>query len=396
MDTQSKKEKAAEPIKKRFQKLAALSAGHFMNDFYVGLIPPISFVFAESLGLSMTQQGMLAFVITSFGSFAQPFVGSFVDRHGKPYLLILSVIWVAFWMSIAGLVQNYYLLLAVVALGALASALFHPLGTSTVVKLGRKSKGKILSIFMTIGGLSAAVAPAVALPLVHSYGLKSLVFLVIPGIAIAGFLYWSGIQEVKLKAEAPRKTEKVKGSLVASIRKLLVLCLISVNKNFIRRGLTAFGIQILIMKGLELKMAVVLLSLNLFMVPVGTMLGGFMNDRYGSRTSLMIFNGFVGGLMLAIIFSDGLLAAGAFILIGGVLSASNTPIVIISHDLMPNQTSTSYGWVMGFAGGIGAMGLLLIGRISDAYGLTAATQIMLVPAFLLVALSYRLLRTKEQ
>jgi FSR family fosmidomycin resistance protein-like MFS transporter len=395
MNTQSIKEKATEPIKKRFQKLASLSAGHFMNDFYVGLIPPISFVFAASLGLSMTQQGMLAFVITGFGSFAQPFVGSFVDRHGKPYLLILSVIWVAFWMSIAGFVQNYYLLLAVVALGALASALFHPLGTSTVVKLGRESKGKILSVFMTIGGFSAAVAPAVALPLVNHYGLKSLVLLMIPGIVIAGFMYWSGVQEVNLKAEVSHKIEKVKGSLARSIRKLFVLCLVSVNKNFIRRGLTAFGIQILIMKGIDLKIAALLLSLNLFMGPIGTMLGGFMNDRYGSRKSLMVINAFVGGLMLTIIFSDGLLAAGAFILIGMILAASNTPIVIISHDLMPNQTSTSYGWVMGFAGGIGAMGLLLIGSISDAYGLTVATQVMLVPAFLLVALSYRLLKTKE-
>src|SRR6056297_1267648 len=234
MDTQLSQEKVVEPVKKRLQKLASISVGHFMNDFYVGLIPPISFIFAENLGLSMTQQGMLAFVITSFGSFAQPFVGGFVDKHGKSYLLIWSVIWIALWMSIAGLVQNYYLLLAVVALGALASALFHPLGTSTVVKLGRESKGKILSVFMTIGGLSAAVAPAVALPLVHKFGLNSLAFFVIPGIVVAGLMYWSGVQEVELETETSRDIEKVKGSLFSGIKNLFVLCLISVNKNFIR------------------------------------------------------------------------------------------------------------------------------------------------------------------
>jgi hypothetical protein len=35
MDTQLKEETVTKPIKKRFQKLASLSAGHFMNDFYV-------------------------------------------------------------------------------------------------------------------------------------------------------------------------------------------------------------------------------------------------------------------------------------------------------------------------------------------------------------------------
>ena len=223
MDTNLKEEKVTETIKKRFHKLASLSAGHFMNDFYVGLIPPISFIFAESLGLSMTQQGMLAFVITSFGSFAQPFVGSFVDRHGKPYLLIWSVIWIAFWMSIAGLVQNYYLLLGVAALGALASALFHPLGTSTVVELGRESKGKILSVFMSIGGFSAAVAPAVALPLVHRYGLKSLVLLIIPGIITAGIMFWAGVGKVELKSGVSQKSKKIKGSIIVNVKRLSVL-----------------------------------------------------------------------------------------------------------------------------------------------------------------------------
>src|SRR6056297_786 len=384
--------KVLEPYKKRFEKLASISAGHFMNDFYVGLIPPISFIFAQNLGLSMTQQGMLAFVITSFGSFAQPFVGSFVDRHGKSYLLIWSVIWISFWMSFAGLVSNDYILLGVVALGALASALFHPLGTSTVVKLGRESKGKILSVFMTVGGLSAAVAPAVALPLVHGFGLKSLALLVIPGMIVAGLMYWSGVGEVELKPELSKKTQKVKVTILSGIKNLFVLCLVSVNKNFIRRGLTAFGIQILIMKGLDLKMAGLLLSLNLFMVPVGTMLGGVMNDLYGSRASLMTFNALAFIMMLGIVFGEGLLAAASFVFVGIMLSASNTPIVIISHDLMPNKTSTSYGWVMGFAGGIGAMGLLLIGRISDFYGLAAATQILLLPAFLLVAFSLKLLK----
>ncbi|MEA2022357.1 MAG: hypothetical protein U9N08_07780 [Candidatus Caldatribacteriota bacterium] len=41
-----------------FQKnlqLIAVSTGHFTNDFYMNLIPPVLFAFSGSLGLTLTQ-----------------------------------------------------------------------------------------------------------------------------------------------------------------------------------------------------------------------------------------------------------------------------------------------------------------------------------------------------
>ena len=71
--------------------------------------------------------------------------------------MILSLVWITFWMSISGIITNYYLLVIILGIGALASALFHPLGSAMAIKLGKKSRGKSLSIFMTIGGFAASV-----------------------------------------------------------------------------------------------------------------------------------------------------------------------------------------------------------------------------------------------
>jgi FSR family fosmidomycin resistance protein-like MFS transporter len=125
-----------------FTKLMAVSIGHFSNDFYMNLIPPILFLFVQELGLSLSEQAFIAFVITSSGSFAQPIIGYFVDKRGKPWLVILSLVWITFWMSISGIITNYYLLVIILGLGALASALFHPLGSAMAIKLGKKSRGK--------------------------------------------------------------------------------------------------------------------------------------------------------------------------------------------------------------------------------------------------------------
>ena len=98
--------------------------------FYMNLIPPILFLFVQALELSLAQQAFIAFVITSSGTFAQPVIGYFVDKRGKPYLIIISLVWIAFWMSISGIISNYYLLVIALGLGALASSLFHPLGSA--------------------------------------------------------------------------------------------------------------------------------------------------------------------------------------------------------------------------------------------------------------------------
>lgn len=68
-------------------------------------------------------------------------------------------------MSITGLIGNYYILVMALGLGALASALYHPLGSSVTIKLIKRAQGTSLSFFMTIGGFAASVSPLIAIHL---------------------------------------------------------------------------------------------------------------------------------------------------------------------------------------------------------------------------------------
>lgn len=137
-------EKTQEPkYTNYFTKLMAVSFGHFFNDFYMNLIPPILFLFVQALSLSLAQQAFIAFIITGGGTFVQPIIGYIIDKKGKPILLVISSVWIAFWMSISGIITNYYLLVVIVGLGALASALYHPLGSAVAVKLAKKSRAQV-------------------------------------------------------------------------------------------------------------------------------------------------------------------------------------------------------------------------------------------------------------
>lgn len=365
-----------------FTKLMAVSVGHFFNDFYMNLIPPILFLFVQELGLTLAEQAFIAFVITSSGSFAQPIIGYFVDKRGKPWLVIFSLVWISVWMSISGLITSYYLLVIILGLASLASALFHPLGSSMAVKLGNKSRGKSLSIFMTIGGFAASLSPMIAIPIVKAYGLKSLVFFMIPGIFIAIYLYLAQVQNVDMHQTQVNSEEKRGKFNFHSAKWVSALVIISTNKVLIRVFLVTFGAQIMLSKQVNLAIVGVVLSVYLLANSLGTIVGGYLNDILGSKKVLILFNVLASLCMIIIIFTTGIPMVIGFLFMGLTLSGSNTANIVMTHELMPENLNVATGLIMGLSAGLGGLLMLLFGEIADIQGLTTSTSYLLIPLIL--------------
>lgn len=378
-----------------FIKLMAVSLGHFINDFYMNLIPPILFLFVYSMNLSLSQQAFIAFVITSSGSFAQPIIGFFVDKRGKPWLLILSLVWIAFWMSISGIITNYYLLVVIVGLGALASALFHPLGSAVAVKLGNKSRGTSLSIFMTIGGFAASVSPMIAIPAVKAYGLNVLVFFMIPGILVALFMYLAQVHEVEINQTYVEKAEKRGKFDFSSAKWVSVLVFISSSKVLIRSFLVTFGVQIMLLKQVDINIAGVVLSAYLLANSLGTIIGGYLNDRIGSKRILILFNLLAFLCMAIIVFTAGVPMVIGFLLMGLALSGSSTANIVIAYELMPKNLNVATGLIMGLSGGLGGLIMLLFGEIADVQGLLISTSYLIIPLIMVVLITFILPNEKS-
>ncbi|MCJ7688631.1 MAG: MFS transporter [Clostridiaceae bacterium] len=379
-----------------FTKLIAVSVGHFSNDFYMNLIPPILFLFVQELGLSLAEQAFIAFVITSSGSFAQPIIGYFVDKRGKPWLVILSLVWISFWMSISGIITNYYLLVIILGLGALASALFHPLGSAMAVKLGKKSRGKSLSVFMTIGGFAASVSPMIAIPIVKAHGLKVLVFFMIPGILVALFLYLAQVQKVDMNQMQVNKEEKREKFDFHSAKWVSVLVFISTNKVLIKIFLITFGAQIMLSKQVDIKIAGVILSIYLLANSLGTIIGGYLNDIIGSKKVLVLFNVLAPLCMMLIVFTTGIPMVIGFLFMGITLSGSNTANIVMAHELMPENLNVATGLIMGLSGGLGGLLMLLFGKIADIQGLITSASYLLVPLILVTLLTILLPNEKSR
>jgi MFS transporter, FSR family, fosmidomycin resistance protein len=379
-------------------RLIGVSIGHFLNDFYMNLVPPILFVFAGTMSLNLTQQGFLAFVITSSGSFAQPLIGHICDKKGKPHFLVYSLVWIAFWMSITGLIGNYYMLVIALGLGALASALYHPLGSSVTIKLIKRAQGTSLSFFMTIGGFAASVSPLIAIPLVSTYGLRSLMYLLVPGVLVAFFMYLTKLDKMDfiLGSEtcsgAPQGKAKVQVN-VSAAKWLSILVAISTIRIWISRSFLVFGVQFLLLKDVSLTMAGVALSVYLFSKTLGIFLGGIITDLMGTK-NMMLLSYLVSSLCIGLmVLSSGLPTIISFIVMGFAISASSTANIVIAHDIVPENVTFATGLIMGLAGGIGGLGILLFGRLADAFGLISASSYLLAPLLLTSMLIFLLPET---
>ncbi len=381
----------AESIRQFFKKnlqLIAVSTGHFTNDFYMNLIPPILFAFSSSMGLTLTQQSMIAFVIIVGGSLFQPIVGYLLDKVGKSVYLIIGIAWISFMMSITGLITNYYLLIVIVGLASIASSIYHPLGSSIAINLSRGSRGKSLSVFMTIGGFASTFTPMITIPIVSEFGLKYLTFLMIPGFLVAYFLKFTKIDKIKCRVTSDKKNEKIKKNKISKdkVKYLSLLVWMSVFKVVLIRMMIVFGVQIMIMKGIDIIPAGIILSVHLFLGSVGTLYGGYLSDKFGEGRIMVIFSILLFGTYTITIFSQGLLFVIGIILLSFTLHGPSTANITMSHNILPENKNLGTGIIMGLSSTIAGVLILVFGKFADIYGLMEMAQVAaclsLIPIFI--------------
>ncbi len=374
-------------IKNNLQ-LIAVSVGHFTNDFYMALIPPILFIFTEELGLSLTQQAAIAMVITLSGTFLQPVVGYFLGRIGKTSMLSYGLVWVAVGMSITGWITNIYLLMAVIGIAGLASSVYHPLGSAVATSLTKGSHGKSLSVFMTIGGFATMFTPLVAVPMATTYGLKSLVVLMVPGFFVAYFLKKAKIDEIEYISKEKKSKEKSKKKIEMHNKIWFSLVIvIATFKVLVSRTMIVFGVQLLSLKGIELITAGIILSIHLFIRSIGTLTGGFLSDKFGEKKIMVFFNSLSLISLVLASFTSGVLSIAGFIVLGYSLNATATANITMTHKIIPENITFGNGMIMGFSSTIAGLLILLFGKIADTIGLLDAVQLYNVLIFIIIIIS---------
>lgn len=360
----------------QFSKIGVLSFAHMLNDLYSNYLPQmLPFLIAINPNFTATMAAILVSSFTITSSLVQPLFGFFLDRQGKRWLVHVGTLWMAIMLSLTGIVHSYVLMVVLASLAGLGTAAFHPQASTMVNILSGEHKAVLLSGFVAFGNFGFALGPLLLVPLFQAYGLRATLVTVIPGIIVALLLLFFAPKNNVLSGSNTPLSEVIKSLKSASQELSAIIGVIAIRSLAYTGMLTLLPLYFK-SQNLSNVAASHLVTIMLATGAIGGVIGGFISDYYGRKRLI------VGSLILStplffgFFLTQGALSTLFLALAGASLLASFSVTVVAAQEAIPNNKALAAGLTMGFAGGLGGLAVIFIGRIADIWGLSTAVSII--------------------
>ena len=360
----------------QYAKIGVISIAHIFNDLYSNYLPQLfPFLVVLSPDFTATRATILVSAFTLTSSMVQPLFGYFLDRKGKRWLVHVGTLWMAVMLSLTGWVDNYWLMVLLAALAGLGTAAFHPQASTMVNVLSGDYKAVMLSFFVAAGNIGFALGPLLLVPLFEAYGLKATAITVIPGILVAVLLYFFSPSNTELAGSASGLADVLQ-SLKSARRELAAIIGVIAIRSLSYSGMLALLPLYFKSQNLSNIAASHLLTIMLFAGAVGGLLGGFLSDYYGRKKLVIGSLCLSSPLFFFYLYTQGVWSLIFLALAGAALLSSSSVTIVAAQEAIPDNKSLAAGLTIGFAGGIGGLAVILIGRIGDSWGLAAAIFVL--------------------
>lgn len=361
--------------------LLLIAAGHFIIDFYLEILPPLMPTIMDKIGFSMTLAGLLFTVNSIASSWSQPLFGYLGDRHRWKYVLPVSILWIAVLMGSVGAAHTFPLLLFITTMAGLGSAVYHPIGSVAAASFSSEYRGFVTSAYVTVGILGSAMAPLAAIKVKEWGGLEGLYVIAVPGIILAVLLAlqirshsMEDVGEKEVSAAAEESDDKGGDSPISAfkdisgMRWLFLLMVIMSLRAWAIRAFTVFIPTYYFNLGMEEVFGARVLSMFLFSQGVGGIAGGLCADRIGRKQTIFYTCALSIAFLLGFFYSSGILSL-VFLWAGGAALNSAFPVsVVFAQEVNPNNQNFASGVMIGLTFGIGGLGALFTGSLTDLFG----------------------------
>jgi MFS transporter, FSR family, fosmidomycin resistance protein len=373
--------------------VGAVSAAHFMSHYYIILLAPLMPFVRDEYQVTYTEIG-LAFAVFNIvtGVFQTP-AGFLVDRLGARALLILGLAIGATSFVTAGLVDSFWVMIAMFGIAGMGNTVYHPADYTLLSQHVPADRiGQAFSLHTFAGMLGSAVAPASLLMMQSSWGWRG----AFVGAGVFGFAVALLLLLVRdgttLTANAgtrpPSDSSDTGWRLLLSAPILLNLAFF-ILLAMMSGGLYNYSVVALgALYGTPVTTANVALTGNLLLSAAGVLVGGLLVTRT-KRHSLVATLGLtamaLSVVLVAVVDLDSLALIAAMSL-AGLFSG----VIMPSRDMIVREVTPpgSFGKVFGFVttgfniGGI--VSPLIFGAVMD-HG-SPRMVFLLVAAFTLLGI----------
>ena len=171
---------------------------HTMVDFYAFTLIPLITVLEGHLDLTRQQGALLVAMGTLCAGSVQPMVAWISDRLDTRLIGAAGFAMAAIAIGSVGFVRTYGQLLAIQALATAGIGAFHPVTIAAVGQLAGRRRSLLVAVFYTAGMVGGVMGNVNAPNWVRVFGggsvqvgLRSLAWLIVPGLVGAGALLWA-------------------------------------------------------------------------------------------------------------------------------------------------------------------------------------------------------------
>lgn len=361
------------PERTVYAVILAVSFCHLLNDVMQSLLAALYPMLKGDYGLDFWQIGLLTLAFQVTASLLQPLVGIVADRRPMPYSLSAGMGSTMIGLLLLATAGSYGLLLLGAAFVGLGSAIFHP-ESSRVARLASGGRyGLAQALFQVGGNFGTAIGPLLAAFIVVPRGQGSVAWFSVAAMIGMVILWrvggWYSAYQ-KRAASRPAAPTMLDLSRRRVMLTLVVLIVLVFSKHVYLASISSYYTFFVIERfGVSVQESQVLLFIFLGAAAAGTILGGPIGDRFGSKT--VIWFSILGVLpfTLALPYANYAWTPVLTILIGLILSSAFPQIVVFAQELLPGRVGMVAGLFFGFAFGLGGLGAAVLGVVADAKGI---------------------------
>ncbi len=353
--------------------ILAVSFCHMINDIMQSMISAIYPMLKTDYALDFWQIGVLSLAFQCTASLLQPVIGIITDKKPFPYSLPVGMGSTFIGLFMLANAHSYAVLVISASLIGIGSAVFHP-ESSRVARLASGGRyGFAQSVFQVGGNFGQSIGPLLAAFIIVPNGQGSVAWFSIGamiGIIILGRVarwYKAHMLANKGRKRVVNAHNLSKPTVALALG---VLTILTFSKNAYMASISSYYTFFVIEKfQVTVQQSQIMLFIFLGAVALGTVIGGPIGDKFGSK--VVIWFSILGVLpfTLAMPYANLPVTIALSAIIGFIMASSFPAIVVMAQELVPGRVGMIAGIFFGIAFGIGGIAAAALGVLADRHGI---------------------------
>ena len=360
-----------------------IAFSHAVTDLSAGALPILLPFFKSTFALTYTQVGFIVLIQNLASSVIQPIFGYLSDRLPLPWLVPAGLLLAGVGTAVTGLAPSYPALLAIVIITGLGVATFHPQAAKSVYEVSAMiSRGRSMAIYSLGGNLGQACGSVFMMALLALPGaISNTLYFCLPAIVLSALLWRDLPQRTAKPAMRPIKKEKATSTTPMPYRMIFILLMYIFLRTSISAGLVNFiPLYYVDYLGGSHIYAGYLITGYLLSGVAGTYIGGYLGDRFGRKTIILLSMLLTLPLLGLFQYTTDFWAFPVLAAIGFTYIASFSSTIVLAQEMMPGYEALAASLTLGFSIGLGGISVALLGYVADHFGIASVfTVITLVP-----------------